>query len=378
MVESYLDKDLIKKTLTLSDIENILIDLGSGPSKDDGNGNLIYQTVCHGGDSYKLYYYPNEDGGLFHCYTHCGESFDIFELVIRARRATGITITFYQAVKYVASISNKMIYSDAQSVEQVEKITDWDWINRIKKSVNSHIVIPQLSEISEHVLENFSYIPNSLWLDEGISAESMKKYQIGYWGKEHKITIPHRDMNGRLIGIRGRALDEEDILAKRKYAPLTIEGRCLKHSLGNNLYGLCQNEEAINRTGKICIVESEKSVLLGDTYYHQNNFTVAVCGSSLTTVQANIIKKLGVREVILGFDKEFKDPKSRMAEAYWQKQMKLASQLTPYCTVYILWDDQELLNQKDAPFDQGKETLELLMKNKYEITAEDIANVSKI
>ena len=74
MVESYLDKDLIKKTLTLSDIENILIDLGSGPSKDDGNGNLIYQTVCHGGDSYKLYYYPNEDGGLFHCYTHCGES----------------------------------------------------------------------------------------------------------------------------------------------------------------------------------------------------------------------------------------------------------------------------------------------------------------
>lgn len=45
---------------------------------------------------------------------------------------------------------------------------------------------------------------------------------------------------------------------------------------------------------------------------------------------------------------------------------------------YILWDDQELLNQKDAPFDQGKETLELLMKNKYEITAEDIANVSKI
>ena len=375
MVESYLDKDQIKKTLSLSDIENILLDLGSGPARDDGNGNLIFQTVCHGGDSYKLYYYPSEDGGIFHCYTHCGESFDVFELVIRARRTTGITITFYQAVKYVASISNKMIYSNSLSLKKTEKIDDWDWINRIKKSANSRTTIPQLSEISETVLENFSYIPHSLWLDEGISADSMKKYQIGYWGKENKITIPHRDMNGRLIGIRGRALDEEEILAKRKYMPLTIEGRCLKHSLGNNLYGLCQNEEAIKRTGKICIVESEKSVLLGDTYYHQNNFTVAVCGSSLTGVQCNIIKRLGVREVILGFDKEYTDPESKVAEAYWQKKIKLASQLTPYCTVYILWDTQGLLELKDSPFDKGKETLELLMKNKYEITAEDVAYV---
>lgn len=306
-MNGYLNKDLIKSTLNLDDIEKILIDLGSGPSKHDGEGNRIYQTVCHGGSSYKLYYYPGENGGIFHCYTQDSDSFDIYELIIRARRAKGIVITFLQAVKYVASITNKMFYSNTPQEEEIQLIDDWDWINHIKKVTNSRTIIPTLNEINECVLENFSYIPNSLWLDEHISKESMQKYQIGYWGKEHKITIPHRDINGRLIGIRGRALDEEDLQAGRKYSPLTIEGKCLKHSLGSNLYGLCQNEEAILRTGKICLVESEKSVLLGDTYYHQNNFTVAICGSNITAVQCNIIKRLGVKEVMLGFDKEYEN-----------------------------------------------------------------------
>lgn len=376
MVSGYLDKDLIKSSLTIADINHILEDLGSGPGKPDSEGNMIYQTVCHGGDSYKLYYYQNETGGLFHCYTHCGDSFDIYELIIRARRAKGIVITFQQAVKYVASITNRMYYTNQNAEEITHPIDDWNWINPIKKVTNSRVIIPTLNEINECILENFTYIPNSLWLSEGISAESMQKYQIGYWGKEHKITIPHRDMNGRLIGIRGRALDEEDLEAKRKYAPLTIEGQCLKHSLGNNLYGLCQNEEAIKRTGKICLVESEKSVLLGDTYYHQNNFTVAVCGSNITPVQCNIIKRLGVREVILGFDKEYQDQSSKKAHAYWQKLLKKIAQLMPYCTVYILWDFDDLLDTKDSPFDKGKEVLEHIMKQKYEVKAEDLLHES--
>ena len=40
---------------------------------------------------------------------------------------------------------------------------------------------------------------------------------------------------------------------------------------------------------------------------------------------------------------------------------------TPYCQVYILWDDANLLDHKDSPCDKGKEILEVLMKHKYEI-----------
>lgn len=365
---SYLDKDKIKDSLTPNDIKLILKDLGEDVPFKESETELIFSTqICHGGDSYKLYYYI--ESKTFHCYT-CGDSYDIYELVIRARRIKGITITFPQAVKYVASVTNNMYYSNI-SDDLPEKIDDWEWINRLK-NIKKKKSIPQLSEINEHILEIFCPYPHITWLEEGISRESIKKYQISFWSKENKIIIPHRDITGRLIGIRGRNLNSWDIEAKRKYVPINIEGKELSHKLGCNLYGLCQNEEAIKRFGKIIIFESEKSVLLCDTYYHQNNFSVAVCGSNITETQCQIIKGLGIKEVMIAFDKEYETADGRVAELYMQKLVKQAKKLTAYFTVYILWDSENLLDYKDSPADKGQEILEKLMKNKIEIRTKEI------
>lgn len=75
------------------------------------------------------------------------------------------------------------------------------------------------------------------WLDEGISEESLRLYNIRYCISQNKIIIPHYNKNGELIGIRGRALNDEDIEIG-KYMPITIERHCYAHSLGYNLYGL--------------------------------------------------------------------------------------------------------------------------------------------
>lgn len=369
----YFDSQTIENKLSSEDIIKICDDLGNGMYEQDSTGTLIFCTqLCHeDGDSMKLYAYENKEEKrrwTFHCYT-CGDTYDIYELVIRARRNQGITLTFSQAIKYVASITNNVFYKTNNTVSQY-KIDDWDWIKRLKSSQNKKS-IPQLSEISEHILEIFCPYPHEIWLEEGISKESMEKYQISYWGEQNKIIIPHRDINGRLIGIRGRALNQSDIEAKRKYMPITIEGKVLKHTLGNNLYGLCQTEEAIKRIGKIIIFESEKSVLLCDTYYNQNNFSVAVCGSNITDTQCKMILSLGVREVMIAFDKEYENPKSRLAELYYKKLLKLAYKLNPYCTVYLLMDTEGLLQQKDSPADRGKEILEKLMKNKIEVRKEE-------
>ena len=84
----YYDKNAILKALTKEQVIKIVTDLGSKGYRTDSSGNLIFQTICHGGDSYKLYYYhePTDQysGRTFHCYTSCSESFSIFELVIRA------------------------------------------------------------------------------------------------------------------------------------------------------------------------------------------------------------------------------------------------------------------------------------------------------
>ena len=361
----------ITEALSKEDVIKIATELGSDGYKEGSSGELIFRSICHGSNSWKLYYYheakDNYPAKIFHCYSRCGDSFSIFELVIRARRQQGIILSFSQAVKYVASITNKMFYSNTDNEEDTSYIiNDWEWINKFKNIKRQHS-IPQLSEINEHILEIFCPYPHELWLNEGISRETMQKYQISYWGKENKIIIPHRDIDGRLIGIRGRALNKEEVDAGYKYMPINIEGKELKHTLGNNLYGLCQNEEAIRRLGKLVIFESEKSVMLCDTYYHQNNFSVAVCGSNITDTQCRLIRNLGVNEVMIAFDKEFTDPDSKAAEAYGNKIINKAKRLTPYFTVYVIWDNLGLLEMKDSPADKGKEVLEKLMKNKIEI-----------
>lgn len=370
---NYFDIKAIQAALTKEDVIRIVADLGSPEYRTGNSGELIFRSICHGSDSWKLYYYhePHNEypGHIFHCYSRCGDSFSIFELVIRARRQQGVILTFSQAVKYVASITNNMFYSGTDS-EATYRINDWDWIKKYK-NIKKKNAIPQLSEINEHILEIFCPYPHELWLAEGISKESMKKYQISYWGKENKIIIPHRDVQGRLIGIRGRSLNDDEVKAGFKYMPINIEGRELRHSVGSNLYGVCQNEEAIRRIGKLVLFESEKSVLKCDTYYQQNNFSVAVCGSNLTDTQCRLIRSLGVREVMLAFDKEYDDPNSKLAEVYGNKLIAKANKLTPYFTVYILWDTENLLNRQDSPADQGKDILEKLMKNKIEIKTKE-------
>lgn len=43
---------------------------------------------------------------------------------------------------------------------------------------------------------------------------------------------------------------------------------------------------------------------------------------------------------------------------------KIVDKLSPFVTVSVLWDTNDLLEYKDSPTDRGKETLLQLMENK--------------
>jgi hypothetical protein len=84
---------------------------------------------------------------------------------------------------------------------------------------------------------------------------------------------------------------------------------------------------------------------------------------------------LGVEEVFIAFDKyraKEKDESNELYQKrfydYQEKLIKYANKFSPYCRVYILWDNDNLLDHKDSPADKGREVLEVLMKNKIEIT----------
>lgn len=199
----YLDQKKILDSLTDEDIIKICAELGSPEYKRDSQGNLLFSTsICHGGDSpYKLTYY--NDSHRFKCWT-CSDSYGIIELVIRAHRLKGKTLTYYRALYYIASMTGRLYEKDPEQIPPEKTITDFEWINRLKAAKKNSKAVPNLTEINENILDIFWYAPYQGWLDEHITREAMSRFEIGYYGLTNQITIPHRDINERLIGIRGR------------------------------------------------------------------------------------------------------------------------------------------------------------------------------
>ena len=381
----YLDKDAILNSLTKEDIKKIVTSLGSAEPKTDSNNDLIFQTICHNppdpSNSYKLYYYHESNGKYsgktFHCYSGCSESFGVVELVIRANRAQGHTITWYKALRYIGQVTGKLHSLNAEQIEEKrQQIDDFSWINRLKAAKKKHRAIPTLQEINENILEIFTYIPHEAWLNDNINREALSRFEIGYWGENDAITIPHRDKDGRFIGLRLRNLNPYEIEQKRKYVPAVIEGVVLKHQLGNNLYGLHVVKERIQQIKKVMVVEAEKSCLQAFSYFGEDSFVIATCGSSITPTQIKMILALGVEEVIYAPDRDYHAADSFEAQIWWNKQVKKVAPFVPYCKVCICADSKNRLNYKDSPTDKGEKVLLELLDEKIVITMEDIKEIN--
>lgn len=356
-----MDFKTLKDILTLSDIIDIVKRLGVNEvtplQEQDG---FITQTICHntpGQGSHKLYYYHNDQ--IFHCYTECG-SFDIIELVNKVKGYNSLSAS----MKYIATQLGIDTHSYGFNTKQ-EMISDWSFINSLYKRKKTHSVI-NLPLVEESLLNRFQEIYSQDWIAEGISVETMKKYGIKYSSSQQQIIIPHRNEKGELIGIRARNLNEEYCDLYGKYLPYRdIRGVQYNHPLSLNLFGLDKNIETIKRLKKIMICESEKGCLQSDSFYNDNNFTVALCGKNLSQWQIKKILELGVEEVIIALDKQYEEVGSVEYNA-WQKYIRdrIIKPLAPYVKTYVLWDEEGVLGYKESPTDKGKDVLEYLMKNK--------------
>lgn len=376
----YLNYKAIINSLTEEDIVKVCITLGNGEHTKGNHGSLCFNTcLCHGGDSpNKLVYYPHSaegDGtGRFHCYT-CGDTYGIIELIIRAHRQQGKTLTWYKALYFLAKTTNKIIESTPEETETKTINTDLAWMNRIKSFKNRKInSIPSLKGINENYLELFWYNPDPLqdWINEGISTEALSRYEIGWYGLTNQITIPVRDSNEKLIGIRCRNLNPLDV-AKAKYDNMVINGQKLKYSTGSTLYGLWVTQDKIKQNKKIMLVEAEKSCLLAYTYFGENSYVVATCGSAITFTQQKILlNELKVSEIIYAPDRDYEEADSYEAEIWMKKQIKKLAPFVPYCQVYLIADSKNRLGFKDSPLDCGKDIFLELYEEKIEITMEDI------
>lgn len=349
------DKIQVKEALSIDDVFDILDSLGAEPEMHDGYITAL--TVCHGGDSHKLYYFDNTQ--LCRCFTHCG-NFDIFELI---QKVKGLDLN--AAIYYVVNFFNlqyKLDEIDDTLLQEDWKIMRrWQELAAIKVN-HDKITLP---EIDKGVLRYYPQPRILDWEQEYIPKEVSDFMDIHYDPVNGAILIPHTDENNRLIGIRERTLVQENE-KYGKYRPWRRGDIQYNHPLAFNLYGFYQAKDNIKNLGIAIIVESEKSVLQVINYLGlANNIAVAVCGSSISKYQFQMLLDAGAKEICIAFDSDY----NQIGDSDWrncvERLQRIYNKYSPYASISYMFDTSgKKLGYKQSPTDCGQDIFMELWKDR--------------
>ena len=347
-----IDYEQIVKDLKDEEVIRLMYELAADRHEETDN-YIIFPTICHNENateaSMKLYYY--KDTHLLYCYTEDGPM-SIYKFLENYYKTRNIEYNWGQDIL-------KVVFQCSAATELTTKETIFKQSLKDKYRKRQSI---QLAAYSPNVLESFVKQYPIEWLEDNISAGAMDKYNIRYSISQNKIIIPHYDINNRLVGIRGRALNESEI-AYAKYAPVKIEDIVYKHKLSLNLYGLNHNWENIKELGICYIAESEKAVLQSELF-GEKNCTVAICGSSLNIYQIKLLMQhCQPKEIVLCLDKEELPGEDK----YFYKLWDMCSKYKLYTNMSFIYDRENLLNLKDSPFDRGRNIFNKLLEKRVKV-----------
>lgn len=354
-------QDIIS-SITIEDVKNFLESIGVDQIEiHEDKGYLICPTICHNpineAESMKLYWY--QDNKIFKCYTECNEAMSIFRLYQKFMELNYNPVTYEEAEDYVKKCLRHITFLEKKKKTSYDlDLSKYEFTNKV----------PILEEYPRSMLTYFTHYYHPTWLHDGIKPEIMDKFNIGFCIGQNKITIPHFDINGRLIGIRGRAIEKNDIEEFGKYRPIQIGSITYSHQLQFNLYGIYEHKNGIKRRKQAIIVEGEKSVLLDDGFYGDLSNAVACCGSRFNKYHISLLTDvLGANEIIVALDKEYENSNSEKARKYRIKIEAMCKKYKNQASFSYIWDYDNLLEEKDSPYDKGKQIFEYLYKNRVKV-----------
>ena len=340
-----LDIQAIKSAITDDGIIALMDSMGI-PLVSANSQYMVFPSACHHADwelhSKKLYYYIESQ--RWHCYS-CSGDWDTIALIQHLRHCT-----FNQAVDYICHT----LGISATEMTDSEMIDNWQrelrrWLPNATQDEPA-----QLTTYDPAILAAFDHLYPTDWLEYGITRDSMDKFGIGWYARQACISIPVV-MNGQLVGVRGRYTRPQDI-AKGKYRPIAmLDGNVLKFSSSVCMYGYDQNKDTIKSSRQAVLFESEKSVLKAPEYGIYNS--LAVFGSNISKRHIELLLELGVNDVVLAFDSDYRQVGDADFQFFVAKMKKLVSKLRGYFGVSIIYNNQGYdaykCNIMDLPYKQA-------------------------
>lgn len=303
------------------------------------HSGATYYAVCPFHSEKTASLAVQSDDNFFHCFG-CGRSGNIYTWIQLTEH-----LTFDQAVQKVANITS----SDINDYVESESMSFYKLLNRLNNKKRIMVERTILDIDTDYNQKYKDEIPQE-WLDEGISAETMKKYEIRIDPYSNRIVYPVRDANFQMVGVKGRTrFKDYKALGIMKYMNYN------KLKILDYFTGMMQAADSVKESGEIIIVEGLKSVMKLDQWGVHN--VVSAETSTLNEYQIELLIKMQVKNVVIAFDKDVKINKI-------QNCVKLLKKFT---NVYVVYDKWNLLKDKDSPCDESKEIWELLYERRYKL-----------
>ena len=354
--------ELLYERMTLDDYEIIMRRLGANKRGDR------YNTICHNinGGGYNLAF--NKETRSFCCFSECSCSYSLLSLIKKRRELLGEPCSTYQSLKWLCNELG-IEFNFKEEVKQVNT-NIYKWQNSLLKYTKNYS--NATNQIYDKSILNYLtpcyYEP---WLKEGMTKESLDKFDIRFYNRLQQVVIPVYDDEGNLVGTHDRNTNPE-LIDYAKYDHLRmLDGTEYKFQMGLVLYGLNMNKADIERTGTAILFESPKSVMIMDGFYDYNT-SVGMFGMNLQRAKLKLLLKYGVSKFVIALDRQYQNVMidgeyTKEFIKYREKVDRIIDMVKPYAQeISVVWDNDEdrLLDYKDAPCDKGKEVWEQLYERR--------------
>jgi len=257
----------------------------------------------------------NDEKEFYHCFS-TGEHGNIFDFVMKTQN-----LRFGEAVKFLASMAGMKPYTFSKKDEEREK--EWNTYKEIYKNYVDYFHYELLKNNNSSNAK--SYIKN-----RGLKLEDVQNFKLGFVtsdidfyeyllkkfnekdinnsgifyfdekNKKHinrfreRIIFPINNISGDVIAIGGRAIKENNYLAKYINSP---ETQFFKK--GSNLYNLDKSRRLSNKLDYVYLVEGYMDVI--GLYKNDIKNVVANLGTALTPRQISILDQF-FNKIIICFD----------------------------------------------------------------------------
>lgn len=302
-----------------------------------GNDYMIH-CPCHVDKTASLSI--KADGSSFYCHS-CHRGGGAIQWFMKIEG-----MNFYDAV-------DKLKQLTGVDIRPTETASSFKFFKELKGITEHETKTVEREILSDDYLDRFAIPADGEpheWLEEGITSDMIRKYNIRIDQIGNRIVYPVYDNEDRLIGAKGRTRFENyKLLGLTKYINFKKIGTT------DFFQGMHENRKAIIDSGECIVVEGIKSVMKIDGFGYQN--AVAAETSIINDDQAKILIKMGVKNCVLAFDQDVNETEA----------MKSANKLKRFMNVYLIIDRNGLLQSKQSPCDCGKGVWDQLYRERRKV-----------